>query len=283
MAISRPIVRYYGGKWKTAPEIIKHFPSHHVYVEPFGGAASILLRKPPSKVEVYNDLNDEMVNLFEVLRDPGTNLKLRQLLALTPYSRTEFQRCYEPTKDKLEQARRTLVLYSMSFNSSKVANRDRNTFRTNSTGHHRLPIAFQAHNASLDEYVDRLRTLIIENRDYKTICKSHDSKRTLIYMDPPYPAQTRTDKLSNYKHEMLSMDDHHELFKFANSLKSMVIISSYDSPEYRDWFRAAGWKMISFKAVTGASKTGSCHRDEVIWLNPFVQENQRQLSIELQA
>lgn len=281
MAIHRPVLRYYGGKWKSALEIIKWFPPHHVYVEPFGGAASVLLQKPQSAVEVYNDLNDEIVNLFEVLRDPELNDKLRNLLALTPYSRTEFLKCYEPSSDKLEQARRTMTLYSMSFNSSKVANLKANTFRTNSTGHHRLPRAFQSHSASLGEYLDRLTSLIIENRDYKTICKSHDSRRTLIYMDPPYPSQTRTDKLSNYKHEMLTMEEHYDLFTFVNGLKSMVILSSYDSPEYREWYSRSGWKMISFKAVTGASTTGSCLRDEVIWINPLAQQNQRQLSIEL--
>lgn len=283
MEINRPILRYYGGKWKSAGEIIKHFPPHHVYVEPFGGAASVLIRKPQSPVEVYNDLNDEIVNLFEVLRDPVLNAELRELLTLTPYSRTEFHRCYELSEDKVEQARRTISLYSMSFNASKVANRAANTFRTNSTGHHRLPQSFQEHNHHLEEYINRLRSIIIENRDYKKVCISHDSPRTLIYLDPPYPINTRTDKLSNYKHEMLTMEEHFELFKFADSLKSMVVISSYDSPEYREWYSSKNWQMISFKAVTGASKTGSCLRDEVLWVNPLAQQNQRQLSIELES
>src|SRR6266576_1049473 len=105
MKVERPILRYHGGKFVLAPWIISHFPEHRVYVEPYGGAASVLLRKERSYAEVYNDLDSEIVNLFRVARDNGK--ELIRVLALTPFAREEYQAAWEATDDPLEQARRT--------------------------------------------------------------------------------------------------------------------------------------------------------------------------------
>jgi DNA adenine methylase len=77
-------MRYHGGKWRLAPWIMAHFPPHAMYVEPFGCGAAVLLRKPPSRQEIYNDLDGEVVNVFRVLRDPAQAERLARLLALTP-------------------------------------------------------------------------------------------------------------------------------------------------------------------------------------------------------
>lgn len=84
----RPVLRYFGSKWRLAPWIISHFPKHHGYVEPFGGGCNLLLRKPPSKVEVYNDLDGDVVNFFRVLREKMP--ELLRAIELTPYSRQEM-------------------------------------------------------------------------------------------------------------------------------------------------------------------------------------------------
>jgi DNA adenine methylase len=91
--IKHPLVRYHGSKWRLAPWIISHFPKHIIYVEPFGGSGSVLLRKERSKIEVYNDLDGEIVNLFRVVREHGEELSHR--IYLTPYARSEYIKSFE--------------------------------------------------------------------------------------------------------------------------------------------------------------------------------------------
>src|SRR4051812_17821987 len=109
--IKRPVLRYHGGKFMLAKWIIQNFPEHRIYVEPFGGAASVLMRKKRSYAEVYNDQWDTVVNVFNVLRDPESAKKLEMLLRLTPFSRSEFQKCdqvkLDTIQDPIEKARLT--------------------------------------------------------------------------------------------------------------------------------------------------------------------------------
>lgn len=88
---TRPLMRYHGGKWLLAPEIVRRMPEHKEYLEPFGGAGSVLIRKPRSMAETYNDLDREVVNLFRVLRNPDQSARLIELLKLTPYAREEMK------------------------------------------------------------------------------------------------------------------------------------------------------------------------------------------------
>jgi hypothetical protein len=118
MAVTRPLLKYHGGKWLLAPWILSYMPEHKVYVEPFGGGGSVLLRKNRAHEEVYNDLDREIVNLFRVVRDNGNDL--RRKLELTPYSREEFELSYEPTDDPIEKARRTVVRSFMGRNPASA-------------------------------------------------------------------------------------------------------------------------------------------------------------------
>lgn len=114
--IKRPALRYHGGKWLLGPWIISHFTVHRTYVEPFGGGASVLLRKARCFAEVYNDLDGEIVNLFRVIRDSGP--ELCQALMLTPFARDEFELTYFHSENPVEQARRTVLRASAGFGSN---------------------------------------------------------------------------------------------------------------------------------------------------------------------
>ena len=111
----RSIITYYGGKGYSWRRIVPYFPPHHIYVEPFGGAASVLLNKEPSPVEVYNDIDGNLVTIFRVLRDHPD--ELRRALELAPFSREEYVRCLGPLDglDDVEKARRLIVRYRQAF------------------------------------------------------------------------------------------------------------------------------------------------------------------------
>ena len=133
MKPTRPALRYHGGKWRLAPFLLQFFPAHRVYVEPFGGAASVLMRKARSYAEVYNDLDDEVVSLFRVLRDDEAASRLKALLTLTPFARTEFEDAAVASDDPVERARRLIIRAFMGFGSNAHASScvaGKNGFRT---------------------------------------------------------------------------------------------------------------------------------------------------------
>ncbi|MEB5074311.1 DNA adenine methylase, partial [Pseudomonas aeruginosa] len=182
--VRRPILRYHGGKWKLAPWIIQHLAPHHTYVEPFGGAASVLLRKARSYAEIYNDLDGDVVNLFRVARDHGE--QLRQALALTPFAREEFEASYAETSDPLERARR-MVIRSLQGFGTAAASGERTGFRSTSTRSGTGPaLDWRNYPDTLTAITERLQGVVIENRDALALMEYHDRPNTLHYVDPPY-------------------------------------------------------------------------------------------------
>lgn len=268
IAPKRPVLRWHGGKWILAPWIISHFPKHRVYTECFGGAASVLMRKRRSYAEVYNDLDDEVVNLFEVLRQDGKELK--RVLSLTPFSRTEFVCSYDRSGDKIEQARRTVVRSFMGFGSN--AHNQATGFRSCSNRSGTTPAHdWKNYPEALGALIERIQGVCIENRDAVDVMVQHDSDKTLHYVDPPYVFSSR-DKGEDYRHEL---DDraHVDLFKSLDSLKGMVVLSGYRSDLYDSLY--SKWHCVQRKALAD----GARKRIECLWLNPLAQSQQRQLSI----
>lgn len=265
MSTTRPVLRYHGGKWRLAPWIISHFPPHRIYVEPYGGAASVLLRKPRVYAEVYNDLEGEVVNLFRVLRNPGQAAELERQLRLTPYAREEFWAAYEPTDEPVERARRTITRAFMGFGSASANNKHRTGFRANSNKSGTTPAHdwanYPDHISSLSA---RLAGVIIEQRPALEITKHHDTPEALHYLDPPYSHTTRYVGASGsccYVHEMTD-DDHREMAEVVRRLKGMVVLSGYDSPLYQELF--GDWEMVSRPAMADGAKP----RTECLWLSP---------------
>ena len=191
-----------GGKWVLAPWIIGQFPHHRIYCEPFGGGGNVLLRKPRSHVEIYNDLDGEIVNLFRVARDRSADL--RAALEGTPFAREEFVRSYEASDDPVEQARRTVVRTFQGFCSTSYFRRT--SFRASGKGRNGEHVReWTTFPAALDAIRDRLRGVIVENRKAETVIAQQDTPETLFYIDPPY-TEGELDPGTRYRHRMDDAD-----------------------------------------------------------------------------
>lgn len=272
--VSRPVLSWHGGKWRLAPWIIGHFPAHRIYVEPFGGAASVLMRKPRAYAEVYNDLDDLVAGLFRVLRDPALAEELIDQLRLTPFSRVEFEQSIEPSEGEIEQARRLIVRSLMGFGSDSHSMRSTG-FRSNSKRYGTTPAHdWASYPDALDATIERLTGVVIENRDAREVMRQHDSPETLYYVDPPYLPETRSPankydlKRRAYRHE-LTRADHVDLLEFLAGLTGMVVLSGYPNLLYDatlpDWLRVE----------KDAFADGARARTEVLWINPAAAEARR--------
>lgn len=258
-ALRRPVLRWHGGKWNLAPWIIAHFPAHRCYVEPFGGAASVLLRKPRSYAEVYGDLDDAVVNLFRLLRSDRA-LELVEAVRLTPFARSEFGLAYEPCDDDVEQARRLIVRSFMGFGSN--GHNRKTGFRANSNRSGTTPARDWANYPdALAAIVDRMTGVVIEHRDAIEVMLAHDAETTLHYVDPPYVISTRADAGADYAHE-LTDDDHIRLCEALRDLRGMVILSGYPNDFYDN--ELEGWQRIERASYADNAKP----RTEVLWINP---------------
>jgi len=258
---TRPIVRYHGGKWLLAPWIIQHFPPHRVYVEPFGGGGSVLMRKARTYAEVYNDLDGEMVSLFRMVRDHGEDLK--RLIELTPFSRDDYRQSFEYTDNELEQARRTVVRSFMGFGSNALCRTVKSGFRSCSNRSGTTPAHdWRNYPDALVWIVERLRGVVLENRDAKGVMAAHDTDKTLHYCDPPYVHETRSTKMHGhhgYTHEM-SDDEHEDLAAFLGTLKGHVVVSGYECELYDRLY--AGWRRVERAALADGARP----RKEVLWI-----------------
>lgn len=259
--VTRPIVRYHGGKWILAPWLLTFFPPHRTYVEAFGGGGSVLMRKPRCHGEVYNDLDGEIVNVFRVLRDPVTSEQLRRAVELTPYARAEYDVAWRPDADPVEQARRTIARAFMGFGSASTSGRYTG-FRASAKQSNTTPATDWRHYAGeVPGFTERLRGVVIEHRDAIEVLRHHDAPGTLFYIDPPYVAATR-DGGRDYRHEYTDAD-HRALAAVLHTLAGMVILSGYacelyDRELFADWTR--------HERATYAD--GGRDRTEVVWLNP---------------
>jgi len=256
---------YYGGKFYLLPYLLRVIPKHVCYVEVFGGGGYLLLNKKRSRVEVYNDINGDIVNLFRVLRDNGEELIRR--LKYTPYSRKLVEEIGMRTEfaDDIERAWAYFIILNQTFNAKgRIGGFAYGRVKNQAS-------MFKNLVDKLNEIVERLRGVVIENLDWQECMDRYESENTFVYLDPSYPPETRVDK-NVYDYE-LTREDHIKLRDYIKNWEGKICLSTYPSDIYEElanegWYkleiRVSKWSRVLRKDQKGNKKSRAT---EVLWMN----------------
>ncbi|MBL0877934.1 DNA adenine methylase [Serratia ureilytica] len=237
-----PIIPWIGGKRRLAKHILPLFPAHTCYVEPFCGAAALYFLKAPSKTEVINDINGELVNLYRVVKHHLEEFVRQFKWALV--SRQIFkwlQDTPEETLTDIQRAARFYYLQKQAF-GGKVAD---HTFGTSTTSAPRFNLLRIEEELSMAHL--RLSRTVIEHMDWATCIERYDRPHTLFYCDPPYWGT------EGYGVDF-GLDNYDRMAALARSIKGKLIISVNDIPEMRAAFRGMTRMCVDIKynlTVTG--------------------------------
>ncbi len=272
------LLTWFGGKTRRVGWILPFFPDHHTYVEPFGGSMALLLAKPPSPVEVYNDCDEALVNFWRVVRlHPD---ELRRRLELTPYAHAEWtwaRASWREVEDPIERAARWWTVMRQGFGATDSAW----GFAVESTSRgmsSQVSAFLSAIDVALPRVHERLRRVQIDCDDWLRVVDRYDRGRTFFYLDPPYVPATRRGR--KYAHE-LTLADHERLVTRLLALEGAAILSGYDHPVYAP-LEAAGWiverrevacQVVGRTVGTGLRGAGAVRRagqlrTECLWISP---------------
>jgi len=260
----RPPVKWHGGKYYLAKRIVSLFPPHRIYLEAFGGGASVLLNTAPVEVEAYNDLDLKITRLFRVLRNQGQ--EFIEHVQLVPYSEHEFKCAAQYPQDAsdLVKAVCDFVRWRQSFGGrgetwSCTTRRARGGMAGDVN-------AWWTAIDHLPEIIDRLRRVEILSQPAIDAIRRFDHPDTLIYCDPPYLHETRAPNSRDVYGIEMTEKQHVELGEILKACVSKVVISGYPSKLYEDIF--GSWRRVEFDianhAAGGRKKSRKC---ETLWLN----------------
>lgn len=266
---SKPAFSYFGSKHKLALPMLKYLPPHNAWVDAFCGSAALTLAKSPAPIEVINDINGEIINFFQQLRNHPE--KIYSMLDFTPYAREELNRSRKNGGriSQIERARRFIISSMMSINGIFGDHKGGFSY-SNSYARRGMEARVSRWNnmpKRLQFVVERLKNVRIENRDAKILLKSYIKRpATLVYLDPPYLAK----RSKGYDFDQTDEKFHKELLDLACTAKCMVLISGYNNSLYKKYLNSKhGWKTIKIATHTQGSNGKRMERTEYLWQNKY--------------
>lgn len=264
---------WYGGKYSHLDFILPNLPNGEThFCDVFGGSAAVLINRHPAPLETYNDIDSELVNFFEVLRNQGP--KLIRAISLTPFSREELiKACTQEKKlSKLERARRFYVRARQTrtgLAQTSSEGRWAHCVLTSRAGMAGAVSRWLGAVEGLPEIVQRLQRVQIENVPALELIERYDTPETLFYLDPPYVHESRGDSKA-YGNEMTNFD-HMNLAHALDLIKGRAVVSGYRTKLYDELFK--NWNRIDADEKLCNSSKGM--RQESLWMNfSFKQKEQ---------
>lgn len=257
---TRPALRFYGGKWREASWIVSHFPSHKNYVELCGGAASVLLHKPRSLLETFNDIDGDVVNFFQVLRDRSEELihKIRW----TPWARAEYDLSRLPADDPIEAARRFFVLSWQSIHGATQWSTSGWRSQKHIDDRSTITPMDGVNIEHLYAIAERFQAVQIECSDALEVAQRYNNPDTLHYFDPPYLKDVRS-RTDQYKYEV-DEEYHVRAAEVLRQCEGYVVVSGCPSALYVKIYEEYGWERVETEARGNSGST----RIEALWLSP---------------
>ncbi len=276
---TKPPFGYYGSKQRIASRIVAKLPPHSAWVEAFCGSAAVTLAKNPAPIEIINDIDGQIVNLFEQIRN---NCKvLCEAVALTPYARDEYHMAknIENELTPLERARKFLVATMMTVNGANGGDNAGFSFSQSYTRQGREARVNRWYNLPerLSLVAERLRNVRVENLDARVlISRFIDRPATLIYLDPPY----FMNRQQAYTHDANDESFHSELLDICCKSHSMIIVSGYDNNLYNSILKVTlGWTKELIPTTTRDTSGKDHLRTEVIWKNKYFYQAQATMEL----
>ncbi|MFV9549653.1 DNA adenine methylase [Algibacter sp. PT7-4] len=260
---------YFGGKFTWLENLYNYFPEKITHLaDGFGGSFAVTLNYEGKVVKTVNEINSDITNFFEVLRDYEDQLISK--LKLTPFSRQEYDNCWEYHPDKVERARRFYVRIRQSFFSLGASRKNKGwqmaLTKCNSKGGETVSKWNNAIPKLHDVALELRKNIQITNYNIFEFIQKLDFENIFFYFDPPYLPETRNSK-NDYVFEFTTKQ-HIQLAETAHKIKGKAMISGYESDMYNELYH--DWTKIVFPSKKNNIRSGLV--TEVIWFNYPIEE-----------
>ena len=248
----QPLISRVGGKTKIAKAIIERMPPHTTYAEPFIGGGSIYFRKPLVDINVINDKDKEIIDIYRDMRDVGEEVKK---MNFTP-SRHGFNKILKMKKfnNKKERLFRNLYLSKFSYAGNRKTYWGDKETRDKRGMKHGDVIKRNA-----DRYKEKLKRTHILNKDFRNVIKDYDSPTTLFYLDPPY-----SQLVDRWGYDYLIITPE-EVYNAVKNIKGKFLLSYNDSPDIKNLFK--DYKIKTIKTTYELSGTRNPNIKELLISN----------------